>query len=257
MVWSALIAGMGTGVLVTFLQLMTTAPLIAQAESYERAVNPVNATPVAQPDHTHLHLPSPDGEHSRIPSHADWAPEDGFERTACTALSNVLAAVGYALLVAAGLSLVGAVGVRAGLALGAIGFVIFQLAPALGLPPRPPGVPTADLLARQEWWWATVMATALAFVCWYRARYASKRIWLPMGVTLIVLPHFIGAPQATADSAILPAELVRHFAAAAILISAFFWLMLGAGTGYLISKMRHYSERSPTVPRNRTINIQQ
>ena len=41
-----------------------------------------------------------------------------------------------------------------------------ELAPALGLPPEPPGLPVADVGARQLWWILTAGATAAAEVGW-------------------------------------------------------------------------------------------
>jgi cobalt transporter subunit CbtA len=218
-VWAALLAGVITGALMTFVQLVTTAPLIAQAEVYERRASQ------AQEEH-----------HGDAQAHghdADWEPEDGFERTAYTGLATILTAFGYALLLGAALSLTRTAGLRAGLAFGAAGFLVFQLAPALGLPPEPPGVPMAELLPRQLWWLGTVIATALALASWYFARTHSKRVWIPVGVVLIILPHVIGAPHAPAEVSAVPEELVRRFSVLALVTGAMFWLTLGALMGYL------------------------
>jgi len=222
-VWAALLAGVITGVLMTLVQLVTTAPLIAQAEVYERRASQVHeehrSDAQAQPHH--------EG------SHSDWEPEDGFERTVYTGLATILAAFGYALILGAALSLTRAAGLRAGLAFGAAGFLVFQLVPALGLPPEPPGVPMVELLARQVWWLGTVVATALALASWYLARTRSKRIWIPVGIVLIILPHVIGAPQPPDEVSAVPAELVHRFSVLALVTGALFWLTLGALMGYL------------------------
>ena len=193
-VWAALLAGVMTGVLMTLVQLVTTTPLIAQAEVYER-----RASQAHEQHHSDAQAQAhPEG------SHAEWEPDDGLERTVYTALATILAAFGYALILGAALSLTRASGLRGGLVFGAAGFLVFQLAPALGLPPEPPGVPMAELLPRQLWWLGTVIATALALASWYFARTHSKRIWIPVGIVLMILPHVIGAPQAPAEASAVP-----------------------------------------------------
>ena len=222
-VWAALLAGVITGVLMTLMQLVTTTPLIAQAEVYERRGSQVHEE----------HHGDVQAQAHHEGGHSDWEPEDGFERTVYTGLATILAAFGYALILGAVLSLTRAAGVRAGLSFGAAGFLVFQLAPALGLPPEPPGVPMAELLPRQLWWLGTVIATALALASWYFARNHSKRMWIPVGIVLIILPHVIGSPQAPAETSAVPEELVHRFSVLALVTGAMFWLMLGALMGYL------------------------
>lgn len=212
MVWAALVAALVAGLLTTLLLHTTAAPLIAQAEIIEHQL--------AAGDGNHVHG-----------APAAWEPEDGMERIAYTALTTTLAAFGYALLLGAALTRLGVSGVRAGLALGAAGFLVFQLAPALGLPPRPPGVPMAELLPRQLWWWGTALATALALACWLRARNQAKGLWIIAGVAFAVLPHVIGAPRAPAETGAVPVSLVNRFAVTALLIAAVFWLTIGGVAG--------------------------
>jgi cobalt transporter subunit CbtA len=222
-VWAALLAGVITGVLMTLVQLVTTTPLIAQAEVYERRASLVQEE----------HHGDAQAQAHHEGGHSDWEPEDGFERIVYTGLATILAAFGYALLLGAALSLTRAAGLRAGLAVGAAGFLVFQLAPALGLPPQPPGVPMAELLPRQLWWLGTVIATALALASWYFARSHSKRVWIPVGMFLMILPHLIGPPQAPAEVSAVPEELVRRFSVLALVTAAMLWLTLGALMGYL------------------------
>ncbi len=233
-VLSAVIAGLITGVLITLVQMFTTVPLIAQAEVYEQGgVKPEASTPVAKEtaDAAHDH-----GAHDH--GSATWEPKDGFERTFYTALTSVLVAIGYALLLGACFSQMRSVGWRTGLALGVAGFLVFQLAPALGLPPQPPGSPYADLVARQLWWVGTAVATALGLGAWFYARSHSKALWIPVGIVLILLPHIIGAPQPIEGQvAILPKELSQRFALLALITAAIFWLALGSIQGYVFHKL--------------------
>src|SRR5262249_18446225 len=90
-----------------------------------------------------------------------WQPADGFERTAFTALADVLTGIAFGLLLTAAYALRGqAMDWRQGLFWGLAGFATFTLAPGLGLPPEVPGTESAPLLGRQVWWVATAVATA-------------------------------------------------------------------------------------------------
>ncbi len=233
-VLSAVIAGLITGVLITLVQMFTTVPLIAQAEVYEQgrvkpeaSVAAVKETADAAHDHSaHDH------------DATTWEPKDGIERTFYTGVTSVLVAIGYALLLGACFSQMRSVGWRTGLALGVAGFLVFQLAPALGLPPEPPGSPYADLVARQLWWVGTAVATALALGAWFYARSHSKVIWIPVGIALILLPHVMGAPQAVEGQvAIVPHALSQRFAFAALFTAAIFWLVLGSIQGYVFGRL--------------------
>ena len=232
-VLSAVIAGLITGLVMTLIQVFTTVPLIAKAEVYEKAAeaqSSAGSTQVAPADAHHDHAAHDHGAEA-------WEPKDGFERTFYTGVATVLAAIGYALLLGACFSQMQSVGWRTGLALGVAGFVVFQLAPAFGLPPEPPGAPVADLAVRQLWWLGTVIATALALGSWLYARTHSKAIWIPVGIVLLLLPHAIGAPQATEGVNPVPHELSRNFAIAALFTAAMFWLVLGSVEGYLFGKL--------------------
>ena len=233
-VLSAVIAGLITGVLITLVQMFTTVPLIAQAEVYEQggvkpeaSVAAVKETADAAHDHSaHDH------------GATTWEPKDGFERTFYTGVTSVLVAIGYALLLGACFSQMRSVGWRTGLALGVAGFLVFHLAPALGLPPEPPGSPYADLVARQLWWVGTAVATALGLGAWFYARSHSKAIWIPVGIALILLPHVTGAPQAVEGQvAIVPHALSQRFALAALFTAAIFWLVLGSIQGYVFGRL--------------------
>ena len=111
------------------------------------------------------------------------------------------------------------------------GFVAFQLAPALGLAPELPGMPAADLGARQVWWWGTALATGAGLLA-----VAKLRNWTGIGIAAVLLlaPHIIGAPQLTGDhTSAVPAHLATEFAAAALATGALFWLTVGPLLGWL------------------------
>src|SRR5579864_2608386 len=139
LVCAALCAGLLAGIVAAAAHQVATVPLILAAERYEQQAT----------------VPTAD-DHAR----AGWEPGNGIERTLYTLAADLLAAIGFALLLAAGLALRGgAVTWRDGLFWGLAGFAVFTLAPGLGLPPEIPGTAAAPLAARQLWWVATAVAT--------------------------------------------------------------------------------------------------
>ena len=198
-----LLSGSIAGLLLFTVQHFTIFPLIEKAEVYESAA-------------------------AEMPGmHRDegWHPADGLERTSFTVLSTVLIAIGFAALLF-GTAALGPISLdwRKGALWGLAAYICIDLAPAWGLPPQPPGVPVADLYARQLWWVATVIATAIAL--WLLL---DRRKPLPVrlfGLLVFLVPHVIGAPVAKGDSSV-PLELVRRFAVLSILTTGMFWIVLG------------------------------
>jgi len=223
--WTAIIAGLIAGALATAVQLTRLVPLIAIAEEYETAA--------AAHEHA-AHADHGDTAAAAADEADEWEPT-GWTRPAFTALFNVLAGVGYGLLLVAGMTLAGRPMTRtSGLLWGLAGFVAFAAAPAFGLPPELPGMPAADLVARQGWWIGNAAATAAGLAALAFGSRAVKAI----GVALLVLPHLVGAPHLAehVEGAGVPAELAAHFVAASLLSALLFWLALGASAGHLLSR---------------------
>src|SRR6266404_5726463 len=177
---TGLIAGTAAGLFAAGLQHIRLIPLISAAEVYEAAG------------------PHADHQHGQPQSTAaEWQPAPGLERTGYTVLADVLAGIGFALLLAGGVALARLRGypidARRGLIWGAAGFLVFALAPAIGLPPELPGMQAAGLMARQEWWLSTAAATALGLGLVVFARPVVLRI---SGAVLVLAPHLVGAPIA-------------------------------------------------------------
>lgn len=226
-VFYALLVGAVSGLLLTAVQMWQVVPIIKSAEVFE---GPPAAAPAGHEDHQHAH-----GGHEHD---ADaWAPEDGLERTAFTALSNVLIAIGLALvLLAAMVVSIKAKGDhkldwRHGLLWGGAGYAVFFLAPALGLPPEVPGTAAASLEGRQIWWLFAVLCTAAGLAGFAFGK--SPWRWLALG--LLVVPHLVGAPHP--PTALFPdqtpeatAELTRltkQFFSATAIANGALWLALG------------------------------
>lgn len=233
-VFIAAFAGLLAGVIMTAMQTYATVPLILKAETYENAEGghhhgaaPVGGTDaIASAAHTH-DAATPAHEHDE----EGWAPADGFERFAYTALANIVTGVGFALVLVAVSELAGGiVNWRQGIFWGFAGFAVFTLAPGLGLPPELPAMPTADLAARQVWWTGTVVATAAGLGL---VAFRSSLAFSLLGVGLIVAPHLIGAPQPASHESPIPADLLHQFTVAVTLTNLIFWVVLGAAVGVI------------------------
>ena len=160
----AALAGLFSGIFVTVVHEVSTVPVILGAEVYEKAgeeappATDAAAMSTAADAATAVAAADEHGDGA-----AAWEPEDGFERSAFTLLTDVLTGIGFALLLVSAYSFRGrAVDWRAGLFWGLAGFVVFTLAPDLGLPPEVPGTEAAPLFERQLWWVATAALTAVA-----------------------------------------------------------------------------------------------
>jgi cobalt transporter subunit CbtA len=242
-VLSAVGAGIITGLLVTLVELFAVVPLIQKAELYEEGVLSKSGTAAQKPgdlvQKDKVTPPSAAVEHDHGVGGGDHDHEhgDGQGRSFYTAIATILTAIGYAFLLGVFFSQMNSVGWKKGIAWGLAGFAVFQLAPALGLPPAPPGMAEADVTHRQIWWLGSAFATALGLAACYFAYKQKKQLWALAGVLLIVVPHLIGAPQPTEGENLVPAELARNFAIVALLTAGLFWLVLGSVQGYLFGKL--------------------
>ena len=212
------------------LQQWRLAPLILEAEVYEQQT----AAPAHEGD-----TPAPLHEHDA----AEWAPTDGLERVGFTVAADILVAIGFALLLAASSVLSGiAVTARNGVLWGLSGYLVFQLAPAFGLPPELPGMPAADLVARQVWWWGCALLTATAIFGLAKLRNGPA---VAIAVALLALPHLVGVPAIPTTPSAVPPHLATAFAASALGVGAVFWLTLGPLYGWLMGRLAR--ERILTV----------
>jgi cobalt transporter subunit CbtA len=216
-----LLSGTIAGLFLFAIQHFTIFPLIEKAEVYESAAE------------------------KQMPgmSHDDegWHPADGIERTSFTVLSTILAAIGFAALLF-GTAAIKPVSLdwRKGALWGLAAYICIDLAPAWGLPPQPPGVAVADLYARQIWWVATVISTAVAL--WLLL---DRRKPLPirlMGLLVFVAPHVIGAPVAIGENSV-PRELIHRFAVLSILTTGMFWIALGSIGGLFYRRSGYVEPR--------------
>ena len=111
---------------------------------------------------------------------------------------------------------------------GAAGYLVFFVAPALGLPPELPGTEAAPLRDRQIWWTVAVVLSAAGLGLAAFAKNIALRV---LGLALIAAPHIVGAPVPAIHGGTAPPDLASAFMRAAYLANAAFWLALGTLVG--------------------------
>ena len=239
-VFYALLVGALSGLVLTVAQTWQVIPIIHSAEVFENEAASVPAIESAgQLQAAHSHSDAAD----------EWAPGNGFERTAFTLLSNVLTSIGFAIVVM--VAMVASTSLhrnkmarfnwRHGLIWGAAGYTVFWLAPAFGLPPEIPLAAAADLEARQIWWMFAVVSTAagltgLAF---------GKAPWRWAAPLLLVVPHLVGAPHApgamfaeqSPAAAVQLEQLAQQFIGATAIANLFFWIALGLAAAWSVRRI--------------------
>ena len=222
---AVLLCGITAGFAMGMMQQVRLTPIIKFAETFEKghdhAAGHVHGTPdAAAPAAGHVH------------DENAWAPEDGLERTFYTFASSMLSGAGFAALLTGVAFIFGAQITRQnGWIWGLCGFLAVSLAPAAGLAPELPGMPAADVTARQIWWVGTIAATAAAL--WLLA---FRREYWAVGAALVIalLPHLIGAPQPASHESAVPAGLATQFAGLSLGANAIMWLLIGSLLGFFL-----------------------
>lgn len=200
LVWTALCAGLISGLLLTVVQHLQLMPLIEQAERYE----------VLQPHHA---------DHA----HQAWQPSPGWPRFMATLGANMAVAVGFALLLAGIFSLKGQFVWFKGALWGIAGFGVFFLMPALLVPPTIPGIDAASLVQRQLLWIIGVVCAALGLLCLLWGRHP----WRWLGILVAITPVFIFRDLTFAYAHPALIEIHRQFIVASYLSNGIFWVVLG------------------------------
>jgi cobalt transporter subunit CbtA len=244
----ALLVGVCGGLLHSIVQRFQVVPIIAAAEVFESRLAP------APRAHDHAPGGAPHAHESEA-----WEPEPGLERTFWTVVANLLASVGFALLLIPAFAAWDrtrpsghGASVRNGLLWGVAGWICVYAWPALGLPPELPGEASAPLAARQAWW---VLAVASA-VAGLSVLCLVRHWWRVFGVALLALPFVIGAPHADgaafgafdADAAKQMATLKARFLVATAIAGGVHWLALGALSGGAIQRWLRPLLAPPEAP---------
>lgn len=251
MVTGALIAGGAAGLIAALLHFAFVQEVILLGEQYESGelVHFADAGTVAADaaqGHSHDHSATAGTEGTNAEqaedghSHDHGAEPSALQRNGFTVVFTVLIYVAYALVLFAGFGLAEQRGQRIGPLQGMLwglgGFVTFQLAPAMGLPPELPGTIAAELAARQVWWWSTVGLTAVGLALLGYGR----QLWMfALAGVLLALPHVIGAPQPDGHFGTAPSDVGATFAARVLGVGMIVWAVLGWIGGQVWSRDRH------------------
>ncbi len=233
-IYYALIIGVLTGLVVTLAQSFQVIPIIQSAEGFESQAAIEEPLLAAHNDASHA-------SHSH--DEEEWMPNDGFERTFYTFLSNSFTAMGFSMMLLSVMLMVTnsksntEFSWKKAAAWGGAGYLVFFLAPSFGLPPEIPLSNSAFLEDRQLWWSLTALSTAigLAGLVFFRSP------WRWAMPALIILPHLIGAPQLSGpmfdDNIIELGQLAESFIPAVVFVNAVLWLMLGMCCTWVINKI--------------------
>lgn len=222
----AALVGVLSGLFLTFVQSVQVTPLIAKAESYELGMTHAFEHAEARPS-------------TEMRQAQQWQPTSVWVRAVFSAISNVVVAIGFALLLGAAVTLRGVVlNWRSGMLWGCAGFVAFYMAPSFGLPPEVPGTQNASLLPRQLWWALTSIATVAGLSLLV---VGSSALWKSIGIAVLIIPHVIGAPQPDIYFSSAPnrlrADLTQSFVVASVTANIMFWLALGGLYGFFHKRM--------------------
>ncbi|GHB09152.1 CbtA family protein [Modicisalibacter luteus] len=228
LVLSACLIGIVLGLAMTAMQAVGVTPILLAAEQYEVSHGP-QAVAGAHHDHGHA------GQAGHHHDETAWAPADGTERLFYTAVSNILAGIGFAailLVVMNQLHERGRLMMTAGrgLMMGGLCYLVVFVAPSLGLPPEIPGAAATALESRQLWWLATVILAAAGLGLLILARGWQRGL----GGLLLLAPYawvpahegpLFSHPDPQAVAALT--ELHHSFIWASGLTNLAFWLLAG------------------------------
>jgi len=231
LVASALFAGLAAGVVASVLHFAMLVPIIIEAEQYESGqLTHFTAAPdtAAQPA-------AEEGPDTSL-WHRDTDP---VHRGIMTFGMELITYTGFALILIALFAAAERYGhqvtAREGILWGLAGFLALHVAPAAGLPPETPGIPAADITARQMWWIGTALATGvgIALIAFGRSLALSA-----LALVLIVIPHIVGAPHLEELSGVVPPSIEGMFAGRSIAVAALSWSVLGFLAGWFWNRNR-------------------
>lgn len=209
---SAVFAGLIAGLLAALLQFVFVIPLLLEGELYETGAR------------VHFVI---EGTTQSIK--AAQALGGDWSRHLMTIGFNIVTYTGYGLLLAAAMGFArerfgSPLSAKIGVIWGLCGYIAVQLAPAMGLPPELPGTVAAELGPRQMWWSGTILATGFGLAA---IAFAADLWKQAIGLAVILLPQFIGAPHLDTYYGIAPPELASEFTTASLGAAAVGWAILG------------------------------
>lgn len=251
MLFATIVAGVLAGLLFAATQQILTVPLIMEAELYEDSAlallneetdgdflavessqeNNVNATGDAVTTEV---VTNKDTANEEIAPVADMDAAVS-KRMLYTGLGSLLTSLVFALLMTAAMTVYGKGNARTGLLWGLAGYLAFFVAPSLGLAPKLPSAVTTALEHRQLWWGTTVLATLFALALLMLAKPILLKV---VGVLLLAIPHWVGAPVSEQATSLAPEALSHAFIWMTAVTNFVLWITLGVLIGWLLKKFQ-------------------
>ncbi|MBI37322.1 MAG: hypothetical protein CL568_07045 [Alphaproteobacteria bacterium] len=244
MVKAGLLTGFLTAVFYTFIYSVLILPIIQKAEIIEKGhISSELRIKTSDQSDKKRNLVTPSLEkNDEKDSSTQILLNDHYQDTLLTKrffftfLANLILAVGFSFLIIAAFILSNVkVGVGNGVLWGLGGYLVFTIAPSLGISPELPGTFFGDLGYKQFSWISISILTALGL--WFlvfRKSYILKMI----GILIILIPQ-IALPDVTnhSTSASIPESLYGEFLINTLVSLFLFWVFLGASSGAILRKL--------------------
>ena len=208
---SAVVCGAIAGVLATVMQMLLVTPLLMEAELFETGQS--------------MHFITNGSPESPI-KHVDiW--EDPY-RHLMTLCFNLVTFTGFGFILVAAMAFFQkrsfTLSKAEGIVAGVSGFIVFQLAPSVGLPPELPGTIGVTVGLKQTWWIITILSTTVGILLLFLDKH---KVVSGVGIIFITIPHLIGHPKLETYFGVAPPELAAEFASRALAVSLIAWIILG------------------------------
>ena len=208
---SAVVCGAIAGVLATVMQMLLVTPLLMEAELFETGQS--------------MHFITDGSPESPI-KHVDiW--EDPY-RHLMTLCFNLVTFTGFGFILIAAMAFFQkrdfTLSKAEGIVAGVSGFIVFQLAPSVGLPPELPGTIGVTVGLKQTWWIITILSSTVGILLLFLDKH---KVVSGVGIIFITIPHLIGHPKLETYFGVAPPELAAEFASRALAVSLIAWIILG------------------------------
>ena len=243
MVKAGLLTGFLTAIFYTFIYSVMILPIIQEAEFIEKGHINSQLVPSTsdqlgnQRKQSELtHKKNEERPSAQTQLNTNYQNTLLSKRFFFTFLDYLVLAVGFSFLILAAFLLSGVnVGVGNGILWGLAGYLVFTIAPSLGISPELPGTFFGDLGYKQFSWISISILTALGL--WFlvfRKSYILKMI----GILIILIPQIV-LPDATnhSTSASIPESLYGEFLINTLVSLFLFWVFLGASSGAILRKL--------------------
>ncbi len=218
---NGVIAGLIAGIVLGILTLTVITPIILKAEVFENSVTVIK-------------------EGASSHEHGDGEETPFFKRMLFTMVGTTTLGAAYGIILSIIYFFIRTKGIKRGLILGFIGFLLVNLLPGIWLPPNPPGVEAiAEVENRQLWWFLLIGAEIMGIgAFWFVHKIllnSFKAVAAPaaalVSLAVISIPFIFGSPAGIKYS-LVPDDIITIFRIASFIVAFIFWLSLGGFVAY-------------------------